>query len=416
MPQTTADVVALQMEAIHRVLPDLYGYPDHLASKIQAKPAQKVSSREYRIPLGIGPGSRFGYVSLAGGALGRGTASVYDKAVLTPLASRIAVEINEDALKQTEGEPKSIRNLLNVEVKKAMKEMRTQHNASLQTAGDGVLATVTAAGGGVITVAAAPFYAQLLRRRQKVCVYDSTKATNRGTAEITAINYKTSACTVDTVPGGTVATDVLLPEGVSGANPVWYYGKAYHISDAAAGTWLGFNRANEPAIRANGVNASNNALTTAPVRLALNMILQRMDTVNPKSLRAHMHPCQLAAWEELAVLVSEIHKGSGNENVDLLFDQKFMAGVQIERDTQAARDRIDFIDFDAWGKIESAPVDFLKTPDGRYFTRPFDTTGGSPLAALLFHIIWFGQFFTDNPAAQAYIYSLAIPSGYTTIG
>lgn len=56
----------------------------------------KVSSRATRVPLQIRPGSKYGMVNLAGGALGRGSATHYDAATLTPLASRIAIEINQD--------------------------------------------------------------------------------------------------------------------------------------------------------------------------------------------------------------------------------------------------------------------------------------------------------------------------------
>ena len=59
-------------------------------------------------------------------------------------------------------------------------------------------------------------------------------------------------------------------------------------------------------------------------------------------------------------------------------------------DLHGARDRIDFVNFDTWGKVESAPVDFLKTPDGRYFDRPVDSATGSQVAAVIFWIYWFG--------------------------
>ena len=65
-------------------------------------------------------------------------------------------------------------------------------------------------------------------------------------------------------------------------------------------------------------------------------------------------------------------------------------------DLHAARDRIDFVNFDTWGKVESAPVDFLKTPDGRYFDRPIDAATGSQVASIIFWIYWFGQFFIDE--------------------
>lgn len=371
-----------------------------------------------RVPLMIRPGSRSGAVSLAGGALGRGTATKYDKATLTPIAMRTAVEINEDALIQTEKEgDKAIVNLLAQEVTRGMEETRVHLNAWLQTAGDGILATIAAGGvSGTTWTMTSPFYTQLLREGQKISVYNAALTTKRGEATIVTIDHPNNQIVVDADPGGTIATDNILPEGLSGATPAWYFGIPYHVNSAATGTWLGFTRSAEPAIRAHNVNANSNALTTPPIRLALNKILQRVGMVNPKSLVAHLHPAQKAAYEELAVLVSEIQKGSGNEPVDLLFGDQRMAGVRQQVDIHASRTRIDFLNMESWGRAESHPVDFLRDKkSGQITYRPYDSTSGSPVAALLFYIIWLGQVWVDNPVANAYISSLALPSGYDAI-
>lgn len=414
--QATTDVVGLQLEQVRDKLPELFHYNDVFVNRIDTrKDVIKVSSRATRIPLQIRPGSKYGMVNLAGGALGRGTATHYDAATLTPLASRIAIEINQDALDQTGGDPKSIRKLLSIEIRNAMREFRVQLNAQVQLAGDNVLATVSATAAGQITVKNAPFYAQLLRAGQVITVYDSTITTNRGTATVQSIDYPNSVLNVDAVPGGTVAGDVILPEGVAGAQPVGYFGVRYHHSDAAVGTWMNLSRATNPEVRANSVHNGSNALTTAPIRLLLTKIIQRVGSVNPKNLAAHLHMAQAAAYEELAILVTEIHKGSGNENFDMLFGTGQLAGVKSMPDLHGARDRIDFVNFDTWGKVESAPVDFLKTPDGRYFDRPVDSVTGSQVASVIFWIYWFGQFFVDNPAAIGYVDQLAIPTGYDTL-
>lgn len=127
MAQATADVLGLQAEQLRTKLPELYHFNDVAFNRIETRrDVIKVSSRETRIPLAVRPGSRFGSVNLEGGALGRGTASIYDKATITPLDARVAVEINQRTLDQTDGEPKAIRKLLALEIKKAMKEFRVQ--------------------------------------------------------------------------------------------------------------------------------------------------------------------------------------------------------------------------------------------------------------------------------------------------
>lgn len=414
--QATADVVGLQLEQVRDKLPELFHYNDVFVNRIDTrKDVIKVSSRATRVPLQIRPGSKYGMVNLAGGALGRGAGTHYDAATLTPLASRIAVEINQDALDQTAGEPKAIRKLLSIEIKNAMREFRVQLNSQVQLDGTGVLATVSGTSAGVITVNNAPYFAQLIRAGQVLTVYDSTITTNRGPCTVASVDYPNNNINVDAVPGGTVAGDVILPEGVSGANPVGYLGIHYHASDAATGTWMNLSRVTNPEVRANAVHNGSNALTTAPIRLLLTKIIQRVGNVNPKQLAAHLHMAQAAAYEELAVLVTEIHKGSGNEDIDMLFGNAKLAGVKAMPDLHADRARIDFVNFDTWGKVESAPVDFLKTPDGRYFDRPIDSTTGSQVASVIFWIYWFGNFFIDNPASIGYIDGLAIPTGYTTL-
>ena len=415
--QSIADVVGLHLEQVRKKLPKLFHYNDVTFARIQNRDdAIQVSDRETRVPLQIRPGSRFGSVNMAGGPLGRGTGTKYDKATLTPLSSRIAVEINEDVLQKTKGEPKAIRKILMTEIKNAMTEFRTQMNGQLQTAGDGVLATLSAnPSTNTFTVDNSPFFNQLLRAGQIFTVYDSTLTTNRGEAEIISVDYPNNTFLADSTPAGTVSGDKILPEGLTGANPLWYFGIPFHHSDAATGTWLGLSRVTTPEIRASRVNAGNVALTTPPIRLALNKILQRVGQVSPKAMVAHMHTAQSAAYEELAVLISEIKKGSGNEDVDLLFGTARMAGVPTMVDIQAARDRIDFMNFDSWGRVESHPVDFLKQPDGKYIDRPVDTASGSQVAAIIFWIVWFGQFFIDNPASVSYISDLSLPSGYDAI-
>jgi hypothetical protein len=186
----------------------------------------------------------------------------------------------------------------------------------------------------------------------------------------------------------------------------------YHHNNAATGTWLGYNRANEPNIRSNRVTVSA-ALTTPPIRLLLGKILQRTTAeMDPGKLIAHMHTCQAAAYEELGILISEIQKGGGNEALDLFFGNQRMAGVKPLVNTHADRTRIDFMNLNDWGRAESAPIDFAKNGHGHYLTRPMSTTDGSPLAALLFHIQCAFQYFTSTPNSSGYLSDLAVPAGW----
>jgi hypothetical protein len=72
--------------------------------------------------------------------------------------------------------------------------------------------------------------------------------------------------------------------------------------------------------------------------------------------------------------------------------------------------RIDFVDPSVWGRGEILPLGFYTT-DGR---KTFEIRGasGGVAAAEIFYMVVGMQTFVSNPAATAYIYNLAVPTGY----
>ncbi len=81
-----AQTVALQLEKVRDKLPLLYERDDILLTMIQQRgDVEKVSSRNMRLPLEIRPGGKAGLVNMDGGDLGRGSATTYDVAQVTPL-------------------------------------------------------------------------------------------------------------------------------------------------------------------------------------------------------------------------------------------------------------------------------------------------------------------------------------------
>jgi hypothetical protein len=91
-----AQTVALQLEKVRDKLPLLYERDDILLTMIQQRgDVEKVSSRNMRLPLEIRPGGKAGLVDMDGGDLGRGSATTYDVAQVTPLFFRDACEITK---------------------------------------------------------------------------------------------------------------------------------------------------------------------------------------------------------------------------------------------------------------------------------------------------------------------------------
>src|SRR5260370_16163073 len=99
----------------------------------------------------------------------------------------------------------------------------------------------------------------------------------------------TQTITVDVLPGGRVATDVIVPDGLSGAQPVSLFGIKYHQNNATTGTWLNLNRATYPVQLATPrVNAGNAALTPSNVRLAINKVRKALGINHVSKLIAYM--------------------------------------------------------------------------------------------------------------------------------
>ena len=188
------------------------------------------------------------------------------------------------------------------------------------------------------------------------------------------------------------------------------FGVPYHHSSASTGTWLGFARSSTPEIRSNRVNASSGTLTLPLPRLALNKIGNRVGDDHDFNPVAWMHPCQKQAYEEIGQLVMSIHKQAKEEALDMYFDSMQMAGAPVKTHYNWDKTRIDFIVSDVWGRGEILPLGFYKT-DGRNIFEIRGASGGV-VAADIFYMVVGTQTFVGNPAATAYIDTLAVPSGY----
>lgn len=414
MALDNADVVALQLEKVRDKLPLLYERDDFFIGKILKKDADKVSSRAMRIPMKAQPGGNFGSASLDGGDFGRGSGTLPDYSTVTPIVSKIGVEITLLADKTTDSKEKAIESAVKMNMADAMAQFRTDLDYSMQTAGDGVLATVDAVNSLVITLKDDPFGARLLREQQTVSVYDTTLTTNRGSMTISQVQKQPGLdqkITVDAVPGGTIDTDVIVVGGLTGANPVWFYGIPYFHNTSQTGTVLGKSRA-LPYMQANGVDASGAAITVPPARLALNQIRQALGDKSMQTLFWHCSPENEAGIEELKLQISQIIKAGADQDVDLGFkqDSSFL-GVKVESNIHADPTRMDLINLEVWGRAEYASLDYLEI-DGRKVFPIYGASGGVS-AAYIFYLYTAMQTYVENLRALSSVTNLARLSGYT---
>jgi hypothetical protein len=419
--QANANVVALQLEKVRDKVPLLYERDDILLTMIQQRgDVEKVSSRNMRLPLQVNPGGKAGSYNADGGDLGRGSGTQYDVAQVSPIFFRFAIEITKLVEYATTGRERAIENAAKREVANGMKQFRAFLDKLMQTAGNGVLGTINSVAGSTFTMTV-PNGAALVYPGQTIQIYDTTLTTNRNVAAgvtttvLTADPITTQQITVDNVPTGTVATDVIVHDGLTGAQPVSLFGIKYHQNSATTGTWLNLNRATYPIqLQTPRVNAGNAALTPSNVRLAINKVRKALGISHIGKLIAYMAVEQEHAWENLGITVSQIIKegGSGGGNdLDLLFSgRKTMSGIPIKSSVNADQTRVDFLDLSHWGRAVLKDIDFYEVNGNTVF--PIYGASGGLAASYIFYFDTAFQVWDDSPRTGAFIDTLARPSGY----
>jgi hypothetical protein len=313
--QNNAQTIALQLEKVRDKVPLLYERDDVLLSMIQQRgDVEKVSSRNMRLPLQVNLGGKAGSYNADGGDLGRGTGSQYDVAQVSPIFFRFAVEITKLVEYASNAREKAIENAVKREIANGMKQFRAFLDKVIQTAGNGVLGTITSyasgsAGNPATWNMTIPSGAALVYVGQTIQVYDPTLTTNRGSCVVTAADPISPGQTisVDTAPASTAANDVIVHDGLAGASPVSLFGIKYHQNNATTGTWLNLNRATYPQQLATPrVNAANAALVPGHVRLAINKVRKALGINQLGKLIAYTSVEQEHAWENLGITISQV--------------------------------------------------------------------------------------------------------------
>jgi hypothetical protein len=413
---TTTSVLNAEIEKVRPKVPVLYDYDAGFYSTIAKKPVEKISGRDMRIPLALDPGGYFGYSDFDGGDLGTGGGLAWEKAVINTKSFKYALQWTWKSELETDDTRKAVVNAFRELMSKAMPEFQRQSDNQCLTSGNGVIGTVTTpTGGGVtsITFTTDGFGVRLMRKGQRVNVYDSTLATQRtasGPVEITYLDIPTKTIKLASAVAGITAGDVIVPEGLNGANPVGLFGVYYHNNSASTGTWLGMDRATYPQVRANSVDAGAGALALPYARLAINKIGDRLGIDRKTKLTAWMHPCQSQAYEQLGQLVTVINKQAKEEQLDMYFDVQRIAGAPIKQHYSWDKTRIDFITNDTWGRAELKAPGFF-TNGGRKVFEMRGPSGGVATSSV-FYLVAAWNLFTDNPAGQTAITNLEVPEGY----
>jgi hypothetical protein len=87
-----------------------------------------------------------------------------------------------------------------------------------------------------------------------------------------------------------------------------------------------------------------------------------------------------------------------------------LAGAPVKPSFMWDKKRIDFLTNDHWGRAELHPISFYEVQGRRIFE--IRGSSGGVVTSQVFYIVASWNLFCDNPAAQAYIDNLAVPTGY----
>lgn len=423
--QTNAQVVAAQLERVVDKIEVLYERGDDTLQAIQkANDVKTVSTRNMRIVLQVTAGGKGGSYNPDGGDLGIGSGESYDVATLSPVYKKMSFQMTSLAQWATDSDEKAIIDETNRIVSEGMLQFRAYLDKQVNATASFSLGTISAINGNVLTMTV-PTGAQLVYESQTIQIYDTTQTINRSansgiaTSVLATDPVTAQTVVVDQLPPGTVVGDVLMSDGLVGANPIDLFTVKYHQNNATTGTWQNLNRATYPVKLATPrVNGNSGALVPMQPWLAVNKIKKSLGLNKVGKLIAHMAVEQSHAWNQLAVTVQIIDRaarktGEGQDMGIRAYDSGpgNMCGIPIKEAQNADQTRIDFLDLSMWGRAVMNTISFYKGANGKVWFQIYGASGGIA-TAMQFHYIYNFQVFNRNPRRGSFIDSLTRPAGF----
>lgn len=419
---SASDTVALQLEGVSRNLPLLVEKEDNLDKRFKDMGrAERVSTRNYRITMQTALPGVVSKVNLDGGDLPRGGHSQYDVGTITPLSFCVPLEMTLLAKMTGQGQNVSIEDVVSRNIADCISQLSRQRDIFLNTDGTGKLAVVDSVNGNVInlrspsTTTTFGFGAHLLGKQQTVQIFNGNAL--RGACGVSDLSNElgaTQSITVDAVPPGTAAGDIVRVDGVENGSPVFINGIPVFHSNATAGSVIGISRTNSYVV-ATSVNAGGAAITQPMLRLAKNKTRNALGEEGMKGLLVHTHISQVDSWEQLGypMMVIPMANGTGPATFDPTFSgPKKMDGMEIIDSIHADAQRIDILNPAVWGKVTWSEGPFWFDLEGQKVW-PIPAAGGtgSLSTAFISFLIDTLQYYVDNLKACTSITSLGVPQG-----
>ena len=336
-------VLALELERVEEKLAIAFERDDTFYSQIEKRPGEIVSSIAMRVALELRPGGKPGQWTSNGGDMGTGDMPYYDKAEVNTVELIHRLQWTLRRKYATDSNRKATVNAYKRDIASAMKEFRRFNDSLCMTAGSGQLGTITTVttAGGVDTYTCTTdgFGVRLMHDGWEIDIWDPTltiKRTgsgpgNSGSYQINYLDESNKVISINGSPGTVLSGDIIVAQGstfsinnlypggtITANPPTSILGVQYHANNSSVGSWLGFNRATTPEIRANGVNASG-PFAIPMARLVINKVGDRVGIDHTTKFQAWMHYCQKQQYEEIAQESIIINKEAKEQGVDLYF-------------------------------------------------------------------------------------------------
>jgi len=438
----SGDVLQAQLEKVRMKLQDLFEATSEIAGIIEKQGEVEVLSQKlYRIPVRKFRGGTFGAFDGNAGDMGTGSGMSVDKVTAGFYYSNLAFQMSLQTIDTTATKGQAIVSALEDTLAYAMNEQQVYDDIVFHTNGSGILTnsgslyssaawnstfdTMTfAASGDTLGV-------NRLREGMTVNVYNSTGASKRTTTpsalQIDHIDYTNKVVYFNGTISSGANTDILAITGLSATLTSFSSGwplsgdsfrhGLYYANDATGSNYyLGQLKSAFTQLVPTAINAAGANISFSHALQAKDGVMQRRDDVVGYMVGiAHM--AQRAGVFALGQAVSNWMRTKESEKmIDLMpsntdyLDTFDYAGFKTYTDKRQDRSRVDFIVPKNWGRAWLKPTDFYKVGSTMIF--PGRKSSGNLEASQWFGIVATYDFFCVDPGASAYIYSLAVPSGY----
>lgn len=424
MATVEANATPLERELIiyEKGIPELLEVDTPLLTMIEKQEADPVSNRPARVPILTQIGGTFQQVSMDGVSMGLTSGPVWNVATVTPYYFTGGYSWTLLARYATTGAERGVKTVTGEVMRLAMEQQRAVQDILMNTSGNGVIGTITSVSTNTFTMTTDGFKEQMVYIGMPVQTYNAALTTNRGSCTVLSFDRVAHTITVDAAPGGTIATDFLVINGLAGTLTIQssLFGIQYHQSDATSGLWMNVNRNTVSNVVTPSVNAASGPLTTSFIRAALNRIRMNLGDnffrTEGTKLIAYAHPAQADAYEAIALTQAAIWKDpTGNQNVDLMFNNQnglSMSNVPVKQSIHQDRTRIDFMCLNYWLRIVGTDTGFAKFGEDQRIIWPAYQSGGLGLVSTEFFYIKAGlQLVNRNPLSGSYIKALSLPAG-----